>query len=374
MIIVLADDLTGAAELAGMAHAIGLHTRLHTEPITDHEPDVVVYNTDSRSLPIQQALERIKAFHQVIQSRPGELIFKKTDSVLRGHIAKELQLQMELLKARRIFFLPGNPSLGRVIQNGKYYINGIALGDSVFAKDPEFPRTSSDVQILLEGPLPVHSISELSNEPGILVGDAFNTADVEAWAELTREETFLAGAGDFFQAVLENRFRCRTPVLKNTAPIAPFIFLAGTSLHAGKEEIWGMSRTDECVIQLTSDHLNGEGLSELEHQLKDVLTKYNKAIMAFSNKLTGNCSALYLRSRMTEILRDLVSRIAVLEIFVEGGSTAQALLEGWDASWMVDAVYGRGVIRLISNKQVIRVSMKPGSYPLADPVRQFLQP
>jgi uncharacterized protein YgbK (DUF1537 family) len=370
MIFVLADDLTGAAELAGMAHALGLRTNLYTQPVKDRDADVVVYNVDSRSLSIDQALERTRLFHEVLHFQPGDLLYKKTDSVLRGYITEELNLALKYLQLNRVLFLPANPSLHRTIQNGLYYVNRVVLNETIFARDPEFPRTSARVGELLTGPLPVHSVASISSQSGILIPDAISTADVQNWAEQTINDPFLAGAGDFFQEILNTRLRRQLPNMPVPQPLKPFVFLAGTSLHAGKDEIWGISRSDERLLEITDDHLNGEGLIELKHLFTSILQKHAKVIVAFPKQLERTYTALHLRTRMTEILRHLLHQTAVAEVFVEGGSTAQALLENQSDRWEVDAVYNRGVIRLLSDN--VRISMKPGSYPLGASLQVFL--
>jgi D-threonate/D-erythronate kinase len=370
MIFVLADDLTGAAELAGMAQIMGLRTKLYTEPTEDREADVVVYNVDSRSLLLDQALKRTGLFHGVLHLQPGDLIYKKTDSVLRGYIAEELNLTLKYLQLKRVLFLPANPSLHRTIQNGLYYVNGIALHETIFSRDPEFPRTSAQIGELLKGPLPVHYVTSISDQSGILIPDANSTADVQNWAEQTINDPFLAGAGDFFQEILLARVPHQTPDTSDTQPLKPFVFLAGTSLHAGKNKIWGIARSDERLLEITDHHLIGKGLIELEERFSHTIQQYKKAVIAFAQHLEGTYTALHLRTRMTEILRNFLQNTPVGEVFVEGGSTAQALLENWGTRWKVDAVYNRGVIRLVSED--VRISMKPGSYPLGHSLQQFL--
>lgn len=370
MIFVLADDLTGAAELAGMAHACGLGTKLYTQPINDRDADVVVYNVDSRSVPLDQALKRTGLFQGVLHLQPGDLVYKKTDSVLRGYIAEEIDLTLQWLQQKRVLLLPANPSLNRTIQNGLYYVNGIALNETIFVRDPEFPRTSARVVELLNGPLPVHSVSTKSDRSGILIPDAITTSDIQLWAEQTKNEPFLAGAGDFFQEILHARLQRQMPPIPAFQPLQPFVFLAGTSLHAGKNEIWGIARSDERLLEISDDHLNGKGLIGLEERFRHAIQQFRKAVIAFAQHLEGTYTALHLRIRMTEILRQLLHQTSVAEVFVEGGSTAQALLEYWGTSWKVDAVYNRGVIRLVSED--VRISMKPGSYPLGDMLQQFL--
>src|SRR5262245_9406607 len=95
-IVVIADDFTGAAELAGISLRFGLTVNvcLHNEISTG--ADVLIISTDSRSLKKKEALKvTANAIRKVVDLKP-DLIYKKIDSVLRGYVLDELKVQMEL--------------------------------------------------------------------------------------------------------------------------------------------------------------------------------------------------------------------------------------------------------------------------------------
>jgi uncharacterized protein YgbK (DUF1537 family) len=109
---------------------------LHDELSTD--ADVLIISTDSRSLKKKEALKTTAdAIRKVIQLKP-DLIYKKIDSVLRGYVLDELKVQMELSGLNKAFIMPANPSLGRTIIAGKYFIDGKQINETGFAADPEF--------------------------------------------------------------------------------------------------------------------------------------------------------------------------------------------------------------------------------------------
>jgi len=54
-----------------------------------------------------------------------DIIFKKIDSVLRGHIARELEAQMHVTGRRKAVIVAPNPSVGRKIVNGRYYVDSL---------------------------------------------------------------------------------------------------------------------------------------------------------------------------------------------------------------------------------------------------------
>ena len=130
--IVVADDITGAAEMAGIAFAQGLSVRLVCGSSACCDTVAVngttVIATDTRSMTEAEAVaETQKASFLIPHSsllipHSSFLIYKKTDSALRGHVVAELSALMQAMGYHRAVYLPANPSKGRVIRGGIYYI------------------------------------------------------------------------------------------------------------------------------------------------------------------------------------------------------------------------------------------------------------
>ncbi len=90
MITVVADDLTGAAEIAGMCLRYGIDVAFGIDAIPEKEAQVVIVATDSRSLSEEQAYKvHLQLAGDIIKNNPNQIIFKKCDSVLRGHVLTE---------------------------------------------------------------------------------------------------------------------------------------------------------------------------------------------------------------------------------------------------------------------------------------------
>ncbi len=109
--IVIADDITGAAEIAGIAFEKGRQVRLLCSTSvcgdTIAAEETVVIATDTRSMTEEDAAAEIR--RQTSHLSP---LFKKTDSALRGHVVAELTALMETTGFKRVVYLPANPSKG----------------------------------------------------------------------------------------------------------------------------------------------------------------------------------------------------------------------------------------------------------------------
>src|ERR1700761_4620702 len=139
MIAVIADDLTGAAELGGIGLRYGLRTEIRTSVGTAAGADLLVIAADSRSKSEAAAVEEMTTITRQLRLLQPGWIYKKTDSVLRGHVIAELKAHLQALDFQSALMVPANPALGRTIRDGHYYLNGEPIHESSFSADPEFP-------------------------------------------------------------------------------------------------------------------------------------------------------------------------------------------------------------------------------------------
>jgi uncharacterized protein YgbK (DUF1537 family) len=123
--LIIADDLSGAADCAiGFASA-GMQTVVTLDPLNDKaDAQVIAADTDTRRLSPAQAAERtvaaFKALHQ-----PGQRLYKKIDSTLRGNWATEVAALQPL--AGLAIVAPAFPATGRTLRGGRVFVNGQPL-------------------------------------------------------------------------------------------------------------------------------------------------------------------------------------------------------------------------------------------------------
>src|SRR5579872_7468068 len=111
MIAVLADDLTGAAELGGIGVRHGLRTELCLAVPVETAADLLVIAGDSRSKGQAAAVEEMQSLTRQLRNLRPEWIYKKTDSVLRGHVLAEIKAHMPVLGLEGALLVPANPAL-----------------------------------------------------------------------------------------------------------------------------------------------------------------------------------------------------------------------------------------------------------------------
>jgi D-threonate/D-erythronate kinase len=369
MIAVIADDFTGAAELAGISLRYGLTLPVflyggeNLETLNNSPAPVPIFSggdggfivsTDSRSVQKAAAIYcTADAVEAVLKFEPS-LVYKKIDSVLRGYVIDEIKVQMELSGKNKVFICPANPSLQRIISNGEYFINQKKITETGFINDPEFPIRSAKLTAMVnDETVQVVKHNDWLPVEGIVIGEAESAEDVKAWVAAIDESWMLVGAGDFYTALLEKKYQVQ-PQLKFHFQ-SPHLYVCGTAFEERKEFIKKLN----CCAYLP-EIIDEEWLQ----QTGNIIKEKGKAVIAIDE---SSESALVLRTTMAKAVAAIVVRENIKEIFIEGGSTAAAVLEELQIKKLTPVnELSRGVVRMKANDLFITV--KPGSYQLPDEI------
>ncbi|MBP0588598.1 four-carbon acid sugar kinase family protein [Paraburkholderia sp. LEh10] len=129
-ILILADDLSGAADCA-----IGFASAGHRTVVTleaaraqAHDgADTIAVDTDTRRLTPDEAAARTSAAYAQMSAR-GQRLYKKIDSTLRGNWAAEVAGLQAL--AGMAIVAPAFPATGRTVRGGRVYVHGEPLEDT----------------------------------------------------------------------------------------------------------------------------------------------------------------------------------------------------------------------------------------------------
>jgi uncharacterized protein YgbK (DUF1537 family) len=297
------------------------------------------------------------------------MIYKKTDSVYRGHVLDELKVQMELVGLEKALLLAANPSLGRTIKNGKYYVNNQLIDKTGFATDPEFAITSPDVLKMINA---IHDDNvkilrplDKLPETGIVIGEASTMTDIDDWADRVDNQWALVGAGDFFTALLDKKY---ARINNNEVDIElPHLYISGTSFAKSKQFIRLAKEKNECVLYLPPFKMYKTEFNDEQwlNKLSEIIRKQKRAIIAIDDEESRaqETSALHLRTFMAKAVKKILQREKIRELFIEGGSTAGAILQEMEITTLEPVnELQRGVVRMKADDMYI--TMKPGSYQL----------
>lgn len=144
-VVIIADDLTGANDSGIQIAKRGLETVTLIDPSLAAATRAagVVLDTESRSLPAALARRAVLAAANAAGQFPGALLYKKIDSLMRGHIGAELAILVEELAPDLVVCAPAYPKNGRTTRDGIQRLRGVPIDRTEAAGDPKNPVHTS---------------------------------------------------------------------------------------------------------------------------------------------------------------------------------------------------------------------------------------
>jgi uncharacterized protein YgbK (DUF1537 family) len=387
MIIVVADDFTGAAELAGIGLSHGMTVELDIEQIGScTEADLLVVATDTRSKKITAAIDEVKEVAEGIKQYNSSLVYKKIDSVLRGHILEETRAMVEVLGMKGAILVPANPLLGRVIINGNYYVHGELIQHTSFSQDPEFGISTSSVAELLSrnGSTPQFRILKprnFSGEGTIVVGEASKIEDLDFWAEKTSEGWLPVGAAGFFESILKRAGRkaLKRGRVKKLVDQEGILYVCGSTFQGSRESVRLASEAGPYVCFMPEELFrkganSQECLEEWIDQVRITLEVHGKAVVAVKQDVNSeNGKSSWIKEQFSRLTAEVLDRTTIHELVIEGGSTASAVLFKLGSKRLKPFYqFEQGVIRMkVEDRPGMFLTLKPGSYAWPESVWKF---
>lgn len=153
----IADDFTGATDLAGLLARSGLKVSLRmgvpTTPPSDTAPFEVIA-LKSRTAPVAEAVESTLAALAWLQKAGAQKFFWKYcstfDSTAEGNIGPVAEALMAKLGAKQTMYCPAFPENGRSVFMGNLFVGEQPLAESPMRDHPLTPMRDSNLIRLLE--------------------------------------------------------------------------------------------------------------------------------------------------------------------------------------------------------------------------------
>jgi len=153
-VVIIADDLTGAADTGVQFAKRGLSTLVLIEgshPVSAPvSAEVLAFNTNTRHEDSQQAYKIVYEVAKDFKKRGIRYIYKKIDSMLRGNIGAEVEAVMDATGIETAILVPSFPSQGRITVGGYHLVNQIPLQDTEVASDLKDPVKDSYLPSLIQ--------------------------------------------------------------------------------------------------------------------------------------------------------------------------------------------------------------------------------
>ncbi|MDR8391941.1 hypothetical protein NC796_12355 [Aliifodinibius sp. S!AR15-10] len=380
MITAIADDLTGAAELAGVGLRFGLDVEFSIS-VPKHPPyaDLLIIATDTRAKSRKEAMTTISEIIQQLEIKNIRKLFKKTDSVLRGHVVAELEAIQAFFPKQKFLLVPCNPSLERIIKDGIYYVKNQPIHETSFVHEYHHEPQSSKVMELLHTDRQDISVlrpdQPFTSRP-FVVGEAETTQQIEQWAkDGISEQRVLGGGADFFAAFLEAwgykpRSQDQNHTYNAQGSRSPKLFVCGSASENSQRQIEQAKSSGQAVCSMPEELLKKSAdtkkyIDQWGREVAEAFQQNSSVIAAIDKPLVKDPDVSNnLRRYLAALVKNVLSRVDLKELCIEGGSTAATII--WElkfGGFTPVQELAPGVIRMqVADHPNLHVTLKPGSY------------
>ena len=380
MLVVIADDFSGAAEIGGIGYRYGLNAEIQLKFDSRSTADLIVIDADTRSLTKDEAIEKTGSLVNDLKNSGKRIAFKKVDSVFRGHIVEEINVLQQHFNYRRVLLLPANPKRGRKIISGQYFVNAVSLKQTVFAKDPHFPTTSSSIGDIINKNSSVlrhiHAtpISSLPDS-ALITGDVSSKEDIKSYIRKIGPDDLCCGAAEFFEAFLENNgYKVKKDeTSKRTSLQWPYfsLIISGSTVkdQFEKNEIKTYNLQNLSLPgQWSGDQfiLEKEKEEKWQAEVSDLLLQYQVVAISVNHEVKQVNGAAEIFSnhfiRLMHYISEKHGR-GNIHFALTGGATASAIISKEGITGLkVKKEIAPGIVTLINEQTRELFTVKPGSY------------
>lgn len=216
----IADDFTGATDLAGMLARFGMRAvqtiGVPSQPASEIDADAIIVALKSRTIPADEAIKQsLEALKWLQEGGAKRFYFKYCstfDSTEAGNIGPVAEALMDALGAKQAIACPAFPENGRTIFKGYLFAGDVLLNESGMQDHPLTPMTDANLVRMLAsqakrqvGLVDYRSIRRGSDAVGkaledllakgksLIIADATDEDDLRTLAQATVAHPLLTG-------------------------------------------------------------------------------------------------------------------------------------------------------------------------------------
>jgi 4-hydroxythreonine-4-phosphate dehydrogenase len=359
-ILIIADDLSGAADCGMACAGSGLHTVVMLgNSVRAAEADVLSVDADTRGLDAKRAVWETAMLMRRYMSSREQVVFKKLDSTLRGNVGAELAAVLTTQRAAITqpehivaVLAPAFPANGRTTRQGKQLLNGKPLEEMEIWQRNGI-QGSSYIPAMLERAgmrsvvLPLETIrssngnlhqemTRLAEGLDVLVCDAETDQDLQAIAKATvslGHNTVWAGSAGLAYHLPKAIALTSTISADSDQALAsgPTLFVVGSSAAVSREQVRTLASSSDLVTIIIppGDLLSGlEKRREHERLLAEAFSGTSDIVVMLGteDKLKIDAGRL-LSSALAQMIVPHYNKVGALVI--TGGETARLVLQTW---------------------------------------------
>lgn len=389
----IADDLTGATDVASVMSNRGVRTALSVGvpavPPTDASALVIALKSRSCAPDLARDMSR-EALGALRAWGAGQILFKicsTFDSTDRGNIGPVGDMLAEATDAKIVPVAPTYAVNGRTVYQGHLFVGDLLLSNSGMRDHPITPMREPDLRKVLgaqtakpvglvdlqtvhRGPAAIAArLAEIAQAGGAYaIADALTDADLDALAEAARDLPLLIG-GAALGGAMAGRHAPGAQVHADVRLSAPCVALSGSCSRATLGQVDAARAAGMPMLKLgVEDVLSGVAVSKavdfaLGHLGAQGVLIYSSERAA--DAASGTTAEAIERS-FGEIARQLVER-GVERLVIAGGETSGAVIEalGIDALLLGPEI-DPGVPWMRRGDNGLEIALKSGNFGAED--------
>ena len=376
---IVADDLTGAAD-AGVSFASAGFATTVTWSMTDVESlrrgcDAIAIDVETRAMGETRAAAEVSAAVSALRCHEVATLYKKGDSLLRGHVGAEAAAALAAWHPGAIGIATfAFPEAGRTTVHGRQYTRELANGLSIA---PLFNRaglatTVLELDAIRGGRLREHMAEAVSRRSRVICCDAETTEDlsriVRAGAEQEAPVVWI-GSGGLARAVAvasagaRDRSARAVPARSQSGPV--MVVCGSVSPIARQQISCALEEEEDPVerVEVPIEVLRSRDREDEQRVLSAIRQRLDlgRDVIVFPSVLETSIDPSVSRA-LGELLSSFRDRVGGL--VVTGGDTASAVLRAWGITGLriVGEVAPGAPIAVAIGSIRIAVVTKPGAF------------
>lgn len=389
----IADDFTGASDAASFLVKGGMSVQLYNgipENASDLKPvQAIVIALKSRTQETLQAVADSKHAAQFLLDQGiTHLYFKYCstfDSTPQGNIGPVCDALLEQMKAPYSLLCPSLPVNGRTVSNGRLFVNGTPLDESLMKDHPLTPMWDSRISELMR-PQSHYSCQILPRnaswhkpeytEPFYLIPDYETDEDGEKIAKTFGHLPFLSGGSGLLKPLAEYLLSGSGTSRQIPATAVPgkALLIAGSCSKMTLSQIaWYQAQNMPSLRMDPLALLNGTQTPEQIWEFIETHTDEQHAVLVYSSdtpEMVRRSQELG-REKIASMLEQLSARLAekavehgFTRIICAGGETSGAITKGLHfSSYEIGESIAPGVpVMIPALRPDIRLVLKSGNF------------
>jgi uncharacterized protein YgbK (DUF1537 family) len=395
---VIADDFTGASDVAAMLARGGMITELLIGVPSSDQPvaaEAGVVALKSRSIPASDAIAQSLAALDWLRAQGcRQILFKYCstfDSTPAGNIGPVGEALAEKLGVRGVVACPALPENGRTVYLGHLFVKGRLLNESGLERHPLNPMTDPDIRrwlarqcrggvgliaqpVVTRGPAAIREALAASDERLVIV-DAMTDADLIAIGQAAADAPLLTGGSGIAMA-LPGNFRAAGLLAGGASSFhgasGDAAILSGSCSPMTREQV--NVYADEhpaCAVDIDRLMSHGDGLQEL---LAFAEANRHEAPLIYSSadpEIVAAAQTRYGRDTLAAALEGLFGALAIRllaagfeRLVIAGGETSGAVVSAIGvARFQIGPEIALGVPALLGQREVpLAMALKSGNF------------